>query len=99
MLHWHIHIGDVRYQLLRDGNPAAETVLSSINEYIRNTQNVSFTATFAVVAEWRAVRPFDQQQFNSFPSMFEEDSIEVLNSVRVKMIWIHSLLDANYTCI
>ena len=83
-------VGDVRYQVLTDNTIAEQAVLSPINEYIRDTQGVNFTGTFAVVAEWDRVHPYNHARFFFSPESFEGITAEFLNSVsRVCITILH----------
>ena len=74
----HTGLGSVRYQIYTQDQSER---LEMINQFVRESQGVNFTGTWALTVEWNKVRSYDQVDFNANPSSFEGETAEFLKSV------------------
>ena len=81
MSYYYPYIGDVRYQAYTERDMAQRERLANISRYIRESQNTSFSGTWALLVEWSNVHPYDHQFFFNNPSFFEGETADFLNSV------------------
>ena len=64
-----------------DSTLAGRERLSVINQFIRESQNISFSGTWALLVDWSKVHPYNHQAFINEPSLYEGPVANYLNSV------------------
>ena len=58
-------------------------MLTMISRYIDNSQNTTFSGTWALLVDWSNVHPFNHQTFVDSPFRFQELTARFLNSISV----------------